>query len=318
MVPFIIRRLILAIVVLFFVTLLVFLIVRFLPGDPVLLYLSRGEMSSLTPEKIAAVKHQFGLDKPLMEQYIHWIWGVFHGDFGMSLSFQQKVGPLIAQRLPVTLNISLIAFVLNFFLGVGAGLLSALRRGKPLDTAMTVFANIGITAPVFWLGVVLIYIFGLRLGWLPTHGYTSPFEDLVMNIRQLILPVVCVMVFGLASAQRQTRSSMLEVIGQDYIRTAWSKGLRERTIVMRHVVKNGLIPVITLQGFGLAYILSGSVLVETVFSIPGVGRLAVDAALNQDYALIQGCVLVTAIMVIFANLLVDIAYGYLDPRIRYG
>jgi peptide/nickel transport system permease protein len=318
MVSFIIRRLILAVIVLFIVTLLVFLAIHLLPGDPILLYLSKGEMSSLTPEKIAAVKHQFGLDKPLMEQYINWVWSVSHGDLGMSLWYQQKVGKLLRERLPVTLNIGLMAFVLNFFIGTGAGLLSALRRGKPLDSVLTVFANIGITAPVFWLGIALIYVFGLRLGWLPIYGYTSPFDNLGMNIRQLILPVICVMVFGLASLQRQTRSSMLEVIGQDYIRTAWSKGLREHIVVIRHVLKNGLIPVITLQGFGLSYILGGQVLVEKVFSIPGVGLLAVDATLSQDYALIQACVLITAIMVIFANLLVDIAYGYLDPRIRYG
>jgi peptide/nickel transport system permease protein len=318
MIPFLIRRLFFAVVVLVFVTLMVFLAVHLLPGDPVLLYLSKGQLNSLTPTQIAAARHQFGLDLPLMQQYVNWVWGILHGDFGMSLFFQQKVGILISQRLPVTINISLIAFVLNFFLGITAGVIAALRRGKPLDTVITIFANIGITMPVFWLGVLLIYIFGLRLGWLPTYGYTSPFVNLTMNIRQLILPVICVMVFGLASIQRQTRSAMLEVIGQDYIRTAWSKGLPERTIIIRHIVKNGLIPVITLQGFSLAYILSGSVLMETIFSIPGIGRLAVDATLNQDYALVQGCVLVTAVMVIFVNLLVDIAYGYLDPRIRYA
>jgi peptide/nickel transport system permease protein len=318
MIPFLIRRLIFAVVVLVFVTLMVFLGVHLLPGDPVLLYLSKGQLSSLTPDQIAAARHQFGLDLPLMQQYVNWVWGILHGDFGMSLFFQQKVGILISQRLPVTINISLIAFVLNFFLGITAGVISALRRGKALDTVITIFANIGITMPVFWLGVLLIYVFGLRLGWLPTYGYTSPFVNLTMNIRQLILPVICVMVFGLASIQRQTRSAMLEVIGQDYIRTAWSKGLPERTIIIRHIIKNGLIPVITLQGFSLAYILSGSVLMETIFSIPGIGRLAVDATLNQDYALVQGCVLVTAVMVIFVNLLVDIAYGYLDPRIRYA
>ena len=318
MIPFLIRRLIFAVVVLIFVTLMVFFAVHLLPGDPVLLYLSKGQLNSLTPEQLAAARHQFGLDLPLMQQYVNWVWGILHGDFGMSLFFQQKVGVLIGQRLPVTINISLIAFILNFFFGITAGLLSALRRGKALDTVITIFANIGITMPVFWLGVVLIYIFGQKLGWLPTYGYTSPFSNLAMNIKQLILPVICVMVFGLASIQRQTRSAMLEVIGQDYIRTAWSKGLPERTIIIRHIVKNGLIPVITLQGFSLAYILSGSVLMETVFSIPGIGRLAVDATLNQDYALVQGCVLVTAMMVIFVNLLVDIAYGYLDPRIRYA
>jgi peptide/nickel transport system permease protein len=315
---FILRRLIQACIVLVIVTLLVFLVIRFLPGDPVLLFLSRGDASSLTPEQIAATRHEFGLDKPVMVQYANWIWGVLHGDLGKSLFYRENVSRLIQERLPVTLNIGLVAFALNFFLGISAGLISALKRGKTIDTVITVFANLGITLPIFWLGIMLIYVFGLQLHWLPLHGYTSPFDDLGMNVKQLILPVFCAMIFGLASAQRQTRSAMLEVLRQDYVRTAWAKGLRERTIVIRHVLKNGLIPVITLKGMELSMILGGQVFIETVFSIPGIGSLAVNATLTQDYSVVQACVLITAVMVVFINLLVDISYSYLDPRVRYS
>jgi peptide/nickel transport system permease protein len=317
MATYITRRLILAIVVLIIVSLLVFFAVRLLPGDPILLYLTRGAAVTLSSEEIAAARHEFGLDKPIMIQYFNWVGNLFQGNLGTSLFYRESVASLIAERLPITLNIGLIAFILSFFLGAAAGTISALRLDKPIDTIITVLANIGITVPVFWLGIILIYFFGLRLHWLPLHGYTSPFTDLGMNIRQLILPVFCIMVFGLSATQRQMRSAMLEVIRQDYVRTAWAKGLRERVVVMRHILKNSLIPVITLNGMAFAMILGGQVLIETVFNIPGIGSLAVNATLSQDYAVVQACVLMTAVMVVLANLLVDISYGYFDPRIRY-
>jgi peptide/nickel transport system permease protein len=318
MTTYIVQRLIQAVFVLIIVSLMVFIVIRLMPGDPILIYLSQQEMQTLTKEQIEQAKHEFGLDKPLLVQYIDWISGLFHGHFGTSLFYREDVSKLLVERLPVTLHLGLLAFVISGILGITAGMLAALMRGRFLDTLMTLLANLGITVPVFWLGILMIYLFGLRLGWLPIFGYISPFDDLWLSIKHLIMPVSCLAIFSLASSARQTRSSMLEVIRQDYIRTAWAKGLRERTIVLRHILKNGLIPVITLKGMTLSHILGGSVLIETVFNIPGMGRLSVEAVLSKDYAIIQAVVLLSGAMVVLCNLIVDIGYGWLDPRIRYG
>jgi peptide/nickel transport system permease protein len=315
---YILRRLIQSVFVIMLVTFLVFIVIRLLPGDPILIYLSQQEVDTLSLEQLQKARAEFGLDKPLPEQYINWIKDLIHGDLGMSLFYREKVSSLIAERFPVTLDLGLLAFVISHLLGIVFGAVSALRRGSRTDTAVTLMANLGITVPIFWLGILLIYFFGLRLNWLPRFGYTSPFVDLAQNIRQSILPVVCLAIFPIASVARQTRSSMLEVIRQDYVRTAWSKGLRERAVVMKHVLKNGLIPVVTLSGIGLSIILGGSVLVETVFNIPGMGRLGVEAVQSQDYAIIQAFILITAAIVVLVNLVVDISYGWLDPRVRYG
>jgi peptide/nickel transport system permease protein len=199
-----------------------------------------------------------------------------------------------------------------------AGLTSALRRGSWLDTLVVSLANFGVSIPVFWLGILMVYLFSLYLGWLPVQGYTSPFKDFWLSTRQLIMPVICLCVGSLATNTRQTRSSMLEIIRQDYIRTAWSKGLKERIIVFRHVLKNGLIPVITLIGMQVSFIIGGSVLIETVFNIPGMGRLMIESVFSQDFPIVQGGCLVIATMVTSVNLFVDISYGWLDPRIRYN
>lgn len=318
MTAYIVRRLIQALLVIILVTFVVFIVIRLLPGDPILLYLTSEEMESLTPEELEATRAEFGLDKPLPVQYVNWIGDLFRGELGTSLYYREDVGGLIAQRAPITFHLGLMAWIFSHILGFIAGALSALRRGRWIDTVMTLLANLGITVPVFWLGILLIYFFGYQLGWLPLHGYTYPWVDFGQSLRQAILPVICLSIFPLASTARQTRSSMLEVIRQDYIRTAWSKGLRERTIVIRHVIKNGLIPVVTLSGVGLGNIFSGQVLVETVFNIPGMGRLGVEAVLSQDYAVIQAIILITAAVVVTVNLLVDISYGWLDPRVRYG
>lgn len=237
---------------------------------------------------------------------------------GMSLFYREHVGTLLAERFPVTLYLGLTAFIISQILGILFGTISALRRGTGTDTAVTLLANLGITVPVFWLGILLIYVFGLKLDWLPRFGYTSPLVDFGRSVRQAVLPVICLAIFPLAAAARQTRSSMLEVIRQDYVRTAWAKGLKERVIVMKHVLKNGLIPVVTLAGISLSLILGGSVLVETVFNIPGMGRLVVEAVQSQDYAIIQAIILITAAMIVAVNLLVDVSYGWLDPRVRYA
>jgi peptide/nickel transport system permease protein len=318
MTTYITRRFIQAVIVIIIVSLLVFFVIRFLPGDPILLYLAQKDVQVLTQQQIDVVRHNFGLDRPLMIQYFNWVSGILQGNFGTSIFYHEDVGNLLAKRLPVTLHLGLSAFVLSGILGILTGLLAAIRRGRWPETVVTLFANLGITVPVFWLGILMIYVIGLKLGWLPIYGYTSPFTDLWTSFKQAIMPVLCLSVFALASISRQTRSSILEVVRQDYIRTAWAKGLRERIIIIRHVLKNGLIPVITLQGVQFSHIVGGSVLIETVFSIPGMGRMLVEAVMSKDYMVVQGGIFVLSVMVVFTNLLVDISYGFLDPRIRYG
>jgi len=307
-----------AVLVLILATLIVFLLMRLLPGDPVLLYVSQDEFSRITSaEEIAAIRQQFGLDKPLMVQYINWVGGIFRGDLGRSIFMGVTVGSEIGRALPISIYLGLVAFIVAHLFGIPAGVICAVRRGRWSDTFLTVLANIGICAPIFWVGILLIYGFGLHLGWLPIQGYTSPFEDLWFSLRQIVMPVFCLALPHMAGSTRQTRSAMLEVTRQDYIRTAWAKGLGERTIIMRHAVKNGIIPVVTLAGMAIPRIFGGQVLIETVFNIPGMGRLSVDALFSQDYAIIQGAILVIASIIVVSNLAVDISYGWLNPRVRY-
>ena len=209
------------------------------------------------------------------------------------------------------------AFILSIVIGIPAGIICAVRRGKWLDTFVTTLANIGITAPTFWVGILMIYVFCLYFEILPVYGYTPPFKDFWQSISQAVMPVTCMTLFPLAGSARQTRSAMLEVIQQDYIRTAWAKGLPERAIIIKHALKNSLIPVITLKGMTIRAIFGCQVLIETVFNIPGMGRLTVEGIFSNDYEVVQGSVLVTATVVTLANLLIDISYGWLDPRIRY-
>jgi peptide/nickel transport system permease protein len=288
-----------------------------LPGDPVLIYVSSGQISESTPQQIAELHHKYGLDRPVVVQYIDWIGGVFHGDLGTSISRHLPVTELLKQKLPITLYLSILALIISVILGIPAGILSAVRRGKWIDNVVTIIANAGITIPSFWLGLILIYILSLKFHWLPTSGYTSPLTDLGRSISQAAMPVFCLAIFPISAFARETRASMLEVMRQDYIRTAWSKGLKERGVIIRHAIKNGIIPVVTLIGLALSIVVGGSVLIETVFNIPGLGRLLVQAVFAKDYQIVQGFVLVVASSVLLINLVVDISYGWFDPRIRY-
>jgi peptide/nickel transport system permease protein len=319
MLTYIVRRLIQALFVLILVTLIVFFVMRLLPGDPIIIYVAQtAQLEAMPPEMIDELRVKFGLDKPIMVQYVNWVAGILRGDFGTSINYHENVGTLMLERFPVTAHIGVLALIVGAVVGVLAGLLAAVRRGKWLDKVITPLTYIGITIPVFFLAILLIYLFGLRLGWLPIYGYTSPFKDFWLSTRQLVLPVLCMAVFSLAANARQMRSSMLEVTNQDYIRTAWSKGLSERVVIMRHAMKNSLIPVITLMGLGVGLVLGGSVLVETIFAIPGLGRLFVSSILGQDYVVVQAITFIIAVIVLLVNLIVDISYGWLDPRIRYG
>ncbi len=319
MAGYIIRRVFMGLIVIIIVTILVFLLIRLLPGDPLLMYLTQQQFRDTLydPAQLEDLKVRFGLDKPLPMQYISWIADMFHGDFGESINLQEPVSKLIGERLPVTLHLSIIGAIFATVVGIGFGIICALRRGTWLDTLLTFLANIGITIPSFWAAILLIYLFGLKLGWLPIAGYTTPFDDFWLSTRQIILPVFCMSLFGLASNTRLTRSCMLEVVAQDYIRTAWAKGLKERVIVLRHTIKNGLIPLIANTGFLVAGLFGGSVIIETLFNIPGIGRLLTTALLGQDYMIVQASTLMMVALITFANIVVDISYGWLDPRIRY-
>jgi peptide/nickel transport system permease protein len=315
---FIIRRLLQILLVLLFITMLVFLMVRLLPGDPILMYMTQQNMEILSNEQIDAMRHDLGLDRNIAVQYVDWLGHVVRGDLGKSIISHTSVAHEIAQRLPVSAYICGIAFVLSTLIGVPLGVIAAVRRGRWLDSFLTGFGNLGITIPTFWLGILLIYLFGMKLNMLPIIGYTSPLENFGDSIKHIILPVICLMIGPIAGDIRMARSTMLEVMRQDYIRTAWSKGLRERSVIITHALKNGLMPVVTLKGMGLAGIVGGSVIIEQVFSIPGIGRMAVNGIFNQDYAIVQGMMLMVGSVVLLSNLLVDISYCWLDPRIRYS
>jgi peptide/nickel transport system permease protein len=319
MTTYILKRLVQAVLVLILVTLAVFFVMRLLPGDPLIIYVAQSaNIEAMPPEMLDNLRHEFGLDKPVMVQYFNWVGNVFHGDFGTSIYYREQVGKLMLERLPVTLHIGITALIVGAILGILGGLLAGMRRGRLADKIVTPLTYIGITIPVFWLGILLIYLFGLKLNWLPISGYTSPTVDFWLSTKQVIMPVICLAAFGLAANARQMRSSILEIIRQDYVRTAWSKGLRERTVIFRHILKNSLIPVITLAGIGVGTIFGGSVLVETVFAIPGMGRLLVTSIFGQDYVVVQSITLVIAVAVLLVNLAVDISYGWFDPRIRFS
>jgi peptide/nickel transport system permease protein len=313
MVAFVVRRLIQSVFVLLLVSLLAFSLLQIIPGDPAVIMLG----SEASPGQIEALRHELWLDQPLPLQYLHWLTNLLQGNLGKSVSYQESVTSLIATRVPITFHLGLVALILSTIIGIPAGVISAVRRGGWLDSIITISANLGMAIPIFWLGILGIYLFALKLGWLPVQGYTSPLENFWLSTRQLVMPVVCLALVPLASLTRQTRSSMLEVIRQDYIRTARSKGLKESAIITGHALKNAIIPVITLLGLQLRNLVGGSVLVEQVFNIPGMGRLIVASVFNKDFVTVQGTIMVVAVVVALANLIVDISYGYFDPRIRY-
>jgi peptide/nickel transport system permease protein len=316
---YIVRRVFMSVMVIILVTIMVFAAMRLLPGDPLIIFMGQNAgIEKMTEERLDQLRHEYGLDKPPVAQYFDWIGGLLHGDLGRSITYRDNVGTLMGQRFPITLHIGLTAFILGNVLGILIGIIAALRRGTWIDSFVTIVSYIGITIPVFWLGLLLMYTFGFSLKWLPLTGYVSPFDNLWESTRHIVMPVICMMITGLAVIARQTRSSVLEVSRQDYIRTAWAKGLRERYIVFKHMLKNSLIPVVTLLGLGVGLVFGGSVLVEQVFAIPGIGRLLVTSVFQQDYIVVQSGVLVISFIVVMSNLLVDISYVWIDPRIRYG
>lgn len=318
MLSYIVRRVLTAFVVILIVSFAVFFLLRLLPGDPIEMMVSQNQLAEITPEMIDALRHEKGLDRNIFVQYLDWLTDMLRGDFGTSLIKNYNIGTELKNRVTVTLIIGLSAFVLGFIVGPILGIISAIRRGKFIDNLVTTLANIGITAPTFWVGILLMYLFSVKLEILPIYGYTLPWDNLWMSIKQSILPIFVTALSPIASSARQTRSSVIEIMNEDYIRTAWAKGLTEKKVILKHIVKNSLMPVITLQGTMLRMVVGGSVVVETVFVIPGMGKMLVDAMLSHDYTVVQGVTVVMTAVVVVSSLIVDLLYGWIDPRIQYS
>ena len=305
MLKYIIRKLLLMIPVLIGLTIFIFLILHLAPGEPVDLIVG----PNATPEVYENVKESLGLNKSLPTQYFIFLKNLLKGDLGRSILQNRPVSELILERFPVTFKLGILSLLLSFAIAVPIGVIAAINRNTYLDYLSMTGALIGISMPTFWFALVLLYFFAYRLGWFPISGYGT--------VQHLILPVITVGLTDAAVTARMVRSSMLEVIGQDYVRTARAKGVHENKVMGKHALKNALIPVITLLGMRVGWIFGGSVILETVFSIPGIGRLIVDGIFSRDYPVVQGSILVLAASVLVGNLIADILYAVVDPRIKY-
>jgi peptide/nickel transport system permease protein len=306
------KRILQLIPTLFVVSVLIFSLQQLLPGDPALVM--AGEEKD--PEVIEQIRKQYRLDQPIPVQYVYWLKGVLTGNLGESMRLKASVSDLVLAKLPVTLQLASMAMIIALLIGVTAGVVSAVKRGSKLDYIVNVIGLIGISTPNFWLGIMLIFLFAVNLGWLPASGYVSPFEDFWGSMKTTILPAF---VLGNAIAgvlMRHTRSAMLQALDSDYVRTARAKGLLETKVVIKHAMRNALTPVITLGALEFGTLLSGAVLTEQIFTIPGFGKLIVDSVFNRDYAVVQGVVLVTATTYVLLNLLADIGYVLVNPRLR--
>ncbi|MDP8923500.1 MAG: ABC transporter permease [Chloroflexota bacterium] len=314
---FLLRRLIRALLALWGIVTIVFIVMR-LSGDPVPLLLPPDAPTA----ELERVRAQLGLDRPIYVQYLVFLGNVLQGDLGRSIHMRQPAIQIAAERLPATIELALVAFVLAMVVAVPAGLISAAKRNSLWDNLAMGLALVGQSAPTFYIGIMLILVLGLQLGWFPISGrgqgeWSDP-ADWPLMLKHTILPAVTLGAFAMASIARLTRSAVLETMRQDFIRTARAKGLNEVTVLLRHNLKNAAIPIITIVGLQFGTLLGGAVVTETVFAWPGIGRLAIQSIFNRDYPVVQSAVLLVAIAFVFVNLLVDLAYGWLDPRIRYS
>jgi len=309
---YLVRRLILTIPVLFFVSLIVFALIALIPGDPARIML--GEEAS--PEALAVLRRQMGLDRPMIARYAIWMGRVLRGDLGRSVRDGRPVIDTLLQKIPVTAELAVTSLLVAWLIAIPAGVLAAWKRRTVIDYGATTVALAGISIPNFWLGIMLIYLLAVNARLLPPSGYVEPWVDLGRNLRLMVMPSV-VLGSGLAAlVMRLLRSSMIEVLSSDYIRTARAKGLADQVLLVRHALKNAMIPVATIMGLQLGGLLGGAVITESIFAVPGVGRLAIESILTRDYPMVQGVVLFAALAVVLANLLVDLTYALLDPRIR--
>ena len=311
---YILRRLLAMVPVMILVSLIVFSLIHLTPGDPAISML--GEEA--TPQAVAALRTKLGLDQPIPVQYVKWLGSVLRGDLGRSIRSNQPVGEAIRERLPVTVELAILAMLISLAIAIPAGIIAAMRRNSLLDASTTVVALLGVSLPNFFLAILLVLLFGLKLGWLPPFGYKPITEDLAGNLKLMVLPAITLGTALAAIVTRMMRSSLLEVLDQDYIRTARAKGLRESQMIRFHALKNALMPVVTIVGLQIGGLLGGAIITETIFALPGIGRLLVDSIFQRDFPLVQGVVLFVSLAFLFSNFAVDLVYAYLDPRIRYS
>ena len=311
---YILQRLLTTIVVVFGITFVVFMIIQLVPGDPARIVLG----VAASEENVQALRERLGLNEPVWQQYLTWLNGLLRGDLGDSLITGQPVTEQILQRLPATLTLAGAGLLVGLLIGLPAGILSALKPHSRLDISASLLSQIGVSIPDFWLGILLVLLFSLTLGWLPSQGYTPLSEDPVDWFLHLILPAMTVGIISGSIQTRFNRSAMLEVLHEDYVRTARAKGLAEKFVVVKHALRNALIPIVTILGLQLTALLSAVVVVEVVFSWPGLGRLTLDAVLDRDYPLLQGAVFTIATLLALVNLGTDLLYFFIDPRIEYA
>lgn len=312
MLSFLARRLLSAIPVLFVVSLLTFVIMSVVPGDV------SAEIggTEATPEDLQQIREQLGLDRPLPERAVAWYGNLLRGDLGHSYLLNRSVVDAVMERLPITLSLTGLSLILATIMGTLLGILAAVRHNTWFDQGTMVVALIGLSIPDFWFGLVLIILFGVTLGWLPTGGFVPITEDVVGWVRAMTLPALTLAISLMGVIARMTRSSMLDVLDLDFIRTARAKGMRARSVIFKHALRNALVPIVTVIGLSAGALLSGAVVIETVFSLPGVGRLIIGAIQRRDFPVIQGGLLVTAAVFVFVNIVVDMLYGLIDPRVR--
>lgn len=316
---YIAKRCLLFIPTLLLATLLAFLLLRVIPGDPALVKLA-GETgdASFTEAELHDLQAKLGTDKPLYVQYGKWVWGLLRLDFGESMYFEDPVAQDLAAKFPITLELTVLAMLIATIIAVPLGLVSAIKQDTPADYVARIISITGVALPNFWVGILIVYFLVLFFAWMPPLGYANLWDDPATNLQQFIFPALALGFFEMAFTARVTRSSMLEVYREDYTRTARGKGLAEWVVILRHALKNALLPVVTVSAFQFGRLLAGTVVIENIFMVPGMGKLLVDSVFHRDYTEVQAIVVVITVSVLILNLLLDVVYGWLNPRIRYS
>ena len=314
-----VRRILLFIPTLLLATLIVFVLFFIVPGDAAMMILTGEEgAGAVTDADIAKLQHELGLDRPLHVQYGSWVWGIMQGDLGESIWYRVPVIDELREKFAVTLQLSIMAIIMAFIIAVPLGMVSAVKQDSMPDYISRIFSLIGIALPTFWLALLMIYALAYAFNWLPPLGYATLWEDPLLNLQQLVFPAMALAFHDLAFTARVTRSSMLEVLREDYVRTARSKGLREWSVIGRHALKNAILPVVTVSGYQFARLLGGVIIIETIFVVPGLGAFLIESIQHRDFVVLQAVIVLTAAVVLTLNLVIDLCYGVLDPRIRYS
>lgn len=314
MISQLIKKVLMVIPKLIVVSLILFFLINVLPGDAAMGMVA----DDASPEYYLELKEKMGLDKPAWQRYLEWLTGMLKGDFGKSFLSGTPVSQIISNRLPCTLELTLLSIIISIFIAVPVGILSAVKRNSPLDVGTSILSMIGVAMPSFWLGMLLIILFSLKLKWLPASGFVPISKGILLNLKKMILPSVAVGIAFTATVMRQTRSALLEVLGQDYVLTAHAKGLKEKVVIWKHALRNALIPVVTVVSMQIGRLIGGVIVTETVFVLPGMGNAISDAILSRDYPVVMGMIMVVASVVIFINMFVDILYLFIDPRISHN